>query len=159
MTTIEQVAEFHQLTSLPVLDSPTLIAEDRANLRVSLIESETAELKEAIVAGDLVGIADALTDLQYVLDGAYLEFGLANVKTPLFDEVHRSNMSKGCANLFDAYKTLEFLSKGGNKEYGPIKCSKREVAGRFIVIAPNGKIMKPLNYSKANLKPILGYDE
>lgn len=155
MITIEQVAEFHELTSCPVLEKPTLIDDSRAALRVSLIESETNELKAAIAAGDLVGIADALTDLQYVLDGAYLEFGMAGIKKPLFDEVHRSNMTKGCTSSSDAYKTIDFLKAGGNKEYGPIECKIGKVGERYIIKAPNGKVMKPLNYSKADLKPIV----
>ena len=55
---------------------------------------ELDELKEALDAGDTVEVLDALTDLQYVLDGAYLSFGLQHVKQAAFDEVHRSNMSK-----------------------------------------------------------------
>ncbi len=52
------------------------------------------ELKEALEQGDLVETLDALIDLQYVLDGAFLSFGLQHVKQAAFDEVHRSNMSK-----------------------------------------------------------------
>jgi predicted HAD superfamily Cof-like phosphohydrolase len=41
-----------------------------------------------------VEIADALCDLQYVLSGAILEFGFGGKFKSLFEEVHRSNMSK-----------------------------------------------------------------
>ncbi len=43
---------------------------------------------------DIVETLDALIDLQYVLDGAFLSFGLHDVKEIAFAEVHRSNMSK-----------------------------------------------------------------
>lgn len=39
-------------------------------------------------------VADALTDLQYVLDGAWLALGFHRVKEECVAEVHRSNMSK-----------------------------------------------------------------
>lgn len=41
---------------------------------------------------DIVGIADALADLVYVVYGTAVEYGI-NMQ-PISDEVHRSNMSK-----------------------------------------------------------------
>ena len=43
---------------------------DVAALRVDLIDEELQELREATSRQDLVGIADALTDLLYVVYGA-----------------------------------------------------------------------------------------
>ena len=43
---------------------------------------------------NIVDVLDALTDLQYVLDGAYLAFGLHPYKDLAFLEVHNSNLSK-----------------------------------------------------------------
>lgn len=92
--TLEMVQEFHETYGLPVLDAPN-ISDDKTNaLRINLLAEELDELREALAAGDVVEVLDALTDLQYVLDGAYLSFGLHNVKQAAFDEVHRSNMSK-----------------------------------------------------------------
>jgi predicted HAD superfamily Cof-like phosphohydrolase len=67
-------------------------------LRVSLIQEELDEYQEAAEAHDLVGIADALSDLMYVVLGTYVAHGLQDVAEPLFAEVHRSNMSKLDAN-------------------------------------------------------------
>ena len=58
------------------------------------MEEELAEYKAAAEAGDLVAIADALTDLAYVLFGTYISHGLQDAAEALFAEVHRSNMSK-----------------------------------------------------------------
>lgn len=92
--TLDQVAEFHRAFGLPVSEQVN-ISDDKVNqLRINLLAEELDELKDALAEGDLVEVLDALTDLQYVLDGAYLSFGLQDVKTPAFDEVHRSNMSK-----------------------------------------------------------------
>ena len=93
-TTIECVAEFHNAFGLPV-SGQVNISDEKVNLlRINLLQEELDELKEALAAGDVVEVLDALTDLQYVLDGAVLSFGLQNVKDAAFNEVHRSNMSK-----------------------------------------------------------------
>jgi predicted HAD superfamily Cof-like phosphohydrolase len=93
-TTLEQVQEFHETYGLPVEAAQTLNDEKTQALRVNLLAEEVEELKEALEDGDILEVLDALTDIQYVLDGAYLSFGLQGVKEAAFEEVHRSNMSK-----------------------------------------------------------------
>lgn len=93
-TTIEQVQEFHETYGLPVEVKQTTGSEQTKALRINLLQEELDELKEALENNDLVETLDALIDLQYVLDGAFLSFGLQNVKNEAFNEVHRSNMSK-----------------------------------------------------------------
>lgn len=93
-STLEMVQEFHETYGLPVLSSPNISDEKTNALRINLLAEELEELTEALQAGDVVEVLDALTDLQYVLDGAYLSFGLQDKKMPAFTEVHRSNMSK-----------------------------------------------------------------
>ncbi|MCB1682712.1 MAG: nucleoside triphosphate pyrophosphohydrolase family protein [Alphaproteobacteria bacterium] len=88
------VQEFHETYGLPVEDEQTLSDEKTRQLRINLLAEELDELKEALAQGDLLETLDALIDLQYVLDGAFLSFGLQHVKQAAFDEVHRSNMSK-----------------------------------------------------------------
>lgn len=91
-TTIQQVEEFHHAFGVPVKSKPDL-SDERVNLlRVELLAEELKELSEALEEKDPVMVLDALTDLQYVLDGAYLSLGFS--KHPAFEEVHRSNMSK-----------------------------------------------------------------
>ncbi len=93
-TTLEQVQEFHETYGLPVLNSPDISDEKTNELRINLLAEELDELKEALQQGDMVETLDALIDLQYVLDGAFLSFGLHGLKEQAFNEVHRSNMSK-----------------------------------------------------------------
>ncbi|QNL31054.1 MazG-like nucleotide pyrophosphohydrolase [Microbacterium phage Kauala] len=86
------VIEFQRAMDLPVLSTATPLPEERIGLRVQLIEEEFQELQDALVVGDIVETADACVDLLYVVFGLMVETGLdARV---LFDEVHRSNMSK-----------------------------------------------------------------
>lgn len=63
-------------------------------IRLQLIQEELAELSEAFRDRDTVSALDALVDLTYVVDGAYISLGLEGYKVPGLLEVHRSNMSK-----------------------------------------------------------------
>ncbi len=150
---LNQVAEFHSTFKHPILPSPTIPSMERCKLRVELLAEELKELQQAIDDKDMVEIADALCDLQYVLSGAILEFGLGEKFKDLFDEVHRSNMSKACTNLEEANATVEhYRSKGAESYY-------KEVDGKFLVYRkPDDKTLKSVNYSPADLKGMLaGY--
>jgi predicted HAD superfamily Cof-like phosphohydrolase len=87
------VAEFHAASSLPVRQAPSAeIDHALARLRVALLEEEVGEFVAASEQGDLVGIADALADIVYVVYGTALTYGID--LDEVLREVHRSNMSK-----------------------------------------------------------------
>jgi predicted HAD superfamily Cof-like phosphohydrolase len=87
------VAEFHMAFNLPIRQLPsTEIDHALARLRVSLLEEEVGEFVAASEKGDLVGIADALADIVYVVYGTALTYGIG--LDAVLREVHRSNMSK-----------------------------------------------------------------
>jgi len=145
------VAEFHKTFKHPVLAEPGIPSEDRCKLRVALIAEELKELEVAILQKDIVEIADALSDIQYVLSGAILEFGLGNKFSALFEEVQRSNMSKACVSEDEAKATVEFYKKKDGTE-----CYYREEAGKWLVYRKSdNKTIKSINYSPANLQGIL----
>ena len=151
MNYIEKVSEFHKTFEAPILDNPQIPSEDRCNLRVSLIQEELDELKQAIKDGDLVEIADALSDIQYVLSGAILEFGLGEKFNDLFDEVQRSNMSKACSSIQEAIETISHYKKKDGTE-----SMYKQVGDKWIVYRmSDNKILKSVNYSPANLKKII----
>ncbi len=85
--TLSMVAEFHNTFKHPILPKPEIPNENRCKLRVALIAEELKELEVAILEKDIVEIADALCDIQYVLSGAILEFGLGEKFKSLFEEV------------------------------------------------------------------------
>jgi len=93
MNTLEMVRDWHNRFQVPVLDKPAL-PEGRREMRLDILEEEVRELREAVEAGDMTEVLDALCDIQYVLDGTFLEFGLHPLKAPAFAEVHASNLSK-----------------------------------------------------------------
>jgi predicted HAD superfamily Cof-like phosphohydrolase len=87
------VAEFHKAFGLPASDVPSSdVDRDLAKLRVALLEEEVSEFVTASEKGDLVGIADALADITYVVYGTALTYGID--LDAILREVHRSNMSK-----------------------------------------------------------------
>lgn len=149
--TIAQVAEFHVTFKHPILATPRIPQAARAALRVELLAEELKELQEAINKGDIIEAADALCDLQYVLSGAVLEFGLGDTFKALFDEVHRSNMSKACDTMEEAEATVtHYFEKDGTV------AGYRPDGGKYLVFrVADNKTLKSINYSPANLGELL----
>lgn len=148
--TLTSVAEFHKTFKHPILTSPTIPSEQRCKLRVSLIAEELKELEEAINNQDIVEVADALCDIQYVLSGAILEFGLADKFKELFDEVQRSNMSKACKTIEDAEATVKHYNNKG------VECYYEQEGDLYLVYrTEDRKTLKSITYSPADLKRII----
>ena len=147
---LNQVAEFHKTFNAPILEKPTIPSKERCELRVSLLQEELNELKQAIEDNDIVEIADARCDLQYVLSGAVLEFGLGEKFVELFNEVHRSNMSKACDNEVQAQETVEFYKDKGTDAYYEKSGDKYNVHR----VADN-KVLKNKYYSAADIASLL----
>ncbi len=148
---LNQVAEFHTTFKHPIVPQPAIPSKERAALRISLLAEELKELQQAIDDNDLVEVADAFCDLQYVLSGAILEFGLAEKFKELFDEVHRSNMSKACKTVEEAEKTIAHY-----KNIADTDSYHKEIDGLFLVYRTvDNKTLKSVNYSPASLKAIL----
>lgn len=86
------VEAWHGKFGAPFELSPTDIPADRIDLRHDLHMEEAWEFYEAALDGDLVGVADALGDLLWVVFGTAVEYGIDMV--PVFEEIARSNFSK-----------------------------------------------------------------
>lgn len=152
MASIKKVQEFHELFNHPVVQKPAIPSKERCKLRIALLKEELKELEEAIENNDIVEAADAFTDLQYVLDGAMLEFGMTNIKCQLFDEVHRSNMSKACKTEEEAKETVLYHTKKGDDGYYEYDADKKVF---FVYRNSDKKLLKSINYSPADLKSIV----
>lgn len=145
------VADFHRTFKHPILSSPAIPPEDRCRLRVALIAEELKELEVAIIKKDIVEVADALCDIQYVLSGAILEFGLGEKFKSLFEEVQRSNMSKVCKSEDEARETVEFYKKKDETE-----CYYVKEGDKWLVYRKSdNKTIKSVKYSPADLDRIL----
>lgn len=148
---LNQVADFHRTFKHPIMSTPGIPSEDRCRLRVALIAEELKELEVAILEKDIVEVADALCDIQYVLSGAILEFGLGDKFKELFDEVQRSNMSKACTSEEEAQKTVEHYKKKDGTE-----CYYRQEGDKWLVYRKSdNKTIKSINYSPTDLAKII----
>ena len=92
MTNFEKVGLFMKTFGQEVKIKTGLSTEKINELRISLVNEELEEFKEAIKSNDLKEVADALTDILYVTYGAGHAFGINLDKC--FEEVQQSNMSK-----------------------------------------------------------------
>ena len=160
-TRLEMVKEFHELFKLKIGDKPDVENEELASLRVRLIDEEFDELMKALDEylehggkNYLVDVLDALLDLEYVLLGAVISFGMQDIFDKAFEEVHRSNMTK-LYYYKDQHHFDEEVKSLRNK-YGfdlAFEPSKKNVS--IIRRLSDGKVLKPSEYSPAELKQFI----
>ncbi|RYF06923.1 MAG: hypothetical protein EOO77_26315 [Oxalobacteraceae bacterium] len=81
-------------------------------LRSDLLEEEFNEYLDGEKNNDLVEIADALADIIYIAYGTGVSYGLP--MDEIFDEVHRSNMSKLGEDGRPVYREDGKVVKGPN---------------------------------------------
>ena len=97
---IEQLIEWHQKFNVPYRTTPCPFDDSDENmavlrLRARIMEEEVKEWKEAALYNcDSPERAKELADILYVVFGTIITEGLQDVIEKVFDEVHKSNMSK-----------------------------------------------------------------
>ena len=95
LETLEKVKEFHATFGLEYHEEPVATVNERIfELRHRLMQEENDEYLEAAAEGNLTMIADALGDKLYILCGTIIAHGLQHKIVEVFNEIHRSNMSK-----------------------------------------------------------------
>jgi len=112
MSNFKSVKKFMETFGQEVKNKAEFPNEKIQDLRISLIEEELSELKEAIENKDIKEVADALTDILYVTYGAGHAFGIDLDKC--FDEVQSSNMSKLDENGKPIFNDFGKVLKGPN---------------------------------------------
>jgi predicted HAD superfamily Cof-like phosphohydrolase len=110
MTNFKKVGVFMQVFGQNVETVPKIQELNVATLRYELINEELDELGQAIDDANIVEIADALTDLLYVVYGAGHAYGID--LDACFEEVHSSNMSKLDADGKPLYRVDGKILKG-----------------------------------------------
>ena len=92
---LEKVKEFHRVFEVPYRNAPGIqLSAREAELRHKLMKEENQEYLSAALSGDSVKTADALGDMLYVLLGTVITHGMQDQIVRVFNEIHRSNMSK-----------------------------------------------------------------
>ena len=131
---ILKVKDFQQTFDQVVNRKLTLVDLELANLRFELMKEENEEYMQAVIDKDVVEVADALGDQLYILIGTILSHGMQEVIVDVFNEIHRSNMSK--------------LDENGK----PIINGQN---GVLDITRELGKVLKSPRYSKPNFDKIL----
>ena len=92
---LDQVKEFHDAFTVYTQSLPNrVIPNNIRDGRIQMMQEELSEVVEAIKQADLSQIGKELADLLYLLLGTVHTYGLGERFEAIFDEVHRSNMSK-----------------------------------------------------------------
>lgn len=113
--TIDKVKEFHSVFGLGYFEIPqSNLDRKTVELRHRLMQEENDEYLEAALNKDLTLIADALGDKLYILCGTIIAHGLQHKITEVFNEIHRSNMSKLDENGNPVYREDGKIMKGKN---------------------------------------------
>ncbi len=113
--TIDKVKEFHSVFGLGYFENPQADVDRKTvELRHRLMQEENDEYLEAALNKDLTLIADALGDKLYILCGTIIAHGLQHKITEVFNEIHRSNMSKLDENGKPVYREDGKILKGKN---------------------------------------------
>ena len=112
---IKSVEEFHRIYKLGNSDKPIGKLENGLEkLRFDLMKEENDEYLEAAKRGDVVEVADALGDMMYILCGTIIEHGMQHIIEEVFDEIHKSNLSKLDENGNPIYREDGKVIKGPN---------------------------------------------
>ena len=112
ISNFEKVGDFMEAFGQEVLYVPTLPDFNLGALRLDLIEEEVQELRDGLGRSSLLEVADALTDILYVVYGAGHAFGID--LDDCFHEVHRSNMTKLGEDGRPMYREDGKVMKGPN---------------------------------------------
>lgn len=113
--TIDKVKEFHSVFGLGYFETPQSDVDRKTvELRHRLMQEENDEYLEAALNKDLTLIADALGDKLYILCGTIIAHGLQLKITEVFNEIHRSNMSKLDENGKPIYREDGKIMKSKN---------------------------------------------
>ena len=112
---IECVEKFHRIYKLGNSEKPIgKLKDGLEKLRFDLMAEENGEYLEAAKKVDVTEVADALGDMLYILCGTIIEHGMQNVIDDVFEEIHRSNLSKLDENGNPIYREDGKVVKGPN---------------------------------------------
>lgn len=113
-------------------------------LKMSNKETELCDFTDELTHGDKAAMALYLTSIS---SNVLYKSVLLNVEfKKAFTEVHRSNMSKSCGSIDEVYATM------AQHKYKDIDYNYVTKEGRwFIHRKDNGKLIKSIAYSKADL--------
>ncbi len=134
---LSSVAKFHSTFGLRVEKAPKMsLSSEEMSLRHSLMAEENDEYLEAVRAGDMVEVADALGDMLYILCGTIVSHGMQNVMADVFRTIQASNMSKLGPDGQPIYRADGKVLKGPGYFKPDIAGALRDAGVEFSSAAP-----------------------
>lgn len=129
-----------------LLDENGRLTQDVGRYVELLIKNKSNELIASMIAGDLVGVADGLADVLYVVIGTAVAYGIDIQE--VFDEVHRSNLSK---TVWDEENQRWFIEKDEfGKGIKPPTYSPADINSVINRQIENGKAWEEFDADQSN---------
>jgi len=154
---ISEVEEFNEMMGKgdSNRDEPNIPSRNEWEFVYNFILEELEEYRAACEAGDIVEVADALGDIQYVLCNGILLHGFKTRFVDIYNEIQSSNLSKICMTEEDAIETVKVRSKQQNEP-----CHFKQIGEGYVVYRTrDNKVMKNIKYFSPNLKQFFTQDE
>lgn len=153
----QKVVEFNKAFGVPTNTKPQFDIFDKnpelVQYRLDLILEEVQELKDAIAAKDFSEVIDALTDIEYVVLGAFTAYGVDADKA--FQIVQDSNMSKLCKTEHDAIETVRRYREEVPQRYDSPAYRRSDDGIHWVVYNKSTmKILKNYLYTAADFSTI-----
>ena len=150
-TNYEKVLDFNKAFGVTTNQLPKYDLYDQdpklVDYRLKLIEEEVNEFKESIVKKDFTESIDALSDILYVVYGAFTAFGVHADKA--FDLVQQSNMSKLCKSEDEAIATVKAYESDDRYDTPTYRLADDGI--HYVVYNESTKkILKSINYIPVN---------
>lgn len=158
LTNFQKVVQFNKAFGVQTNTTPQLDIFDKdpklVEYRLSLIEEEFCELKQAIKEKDFTETIDAFADILYVVYGACASFGVDADK--VFQIVQDSNMSKLCKTEEDAQETVRLYKEEIPQRYDSPAYRRSDDNIHWVVFNKSTmKILKNYKYTPANFEELL----
>lgn len=158
LTNYEKVLEFNNAFGVKTNTTPqfdVLKNNDKlVQYRLSLVEEEFNELKEAVKTHDFTECLDGLGDSLYVIYGFFSALGVNG--DDIFDIIHKSNMSKICENKQEAQHSVKLYKEETPQRYDSPAYRKSDCGKYFVVYNESTmKILKSYKYQKVDFSELL----
>jgi hypothetical protein len=146
---VSEVETFNATMNKPNFYTPNVPEEAwQWEFVYNFIKEELDEYKEACEQKDIVGVADALGDIMYVLCNGIMLHGMKDKFVDVYNEIQASNMSKVCKTEEVAKQTVEEREKTLG-----VPCHYEKVEDNWVVYRSHDrKVQKSITYFKPNLK-------
>ena len=156
-TQFEDVIDFMTQFGQTTYDNPqvSLLKNDEKlkNFRLSLIDEEVSELKEACKNNDFIEVIDACGDILYVVFGMCATYGI-NINEA-FRIIHESNMSKLCKSEEEARETVEWYKQNDKRYDSPAYKLCNDTKHWMVYNESTKKVLKSINYTPANFNTLM----